>query len=75
MDQVTSNVDDAVAHSSQVMSFNGKRLIMDEMDFFAEKKSSPVISDQMVHQMELHVDVGKANSKTYNLYFVIYLQT
>ncbi|XP_057428398.1 WRKY transcription factor 6-like isoform X2 [Lotus japonicus] len=58
MDQVTSNVDDAVAHSSQVMSFNGKRLIMDEMDFFAEKKSSPVISDQMVHQMELHVDTS-----------------
>jgi len=43
--------------SSQVMSFNGKRLIMDEVDFFAEKKMSPV-NDLTLHQMEHHhVDV------------------
>lgn len=48
-----------VSHSSssQVMSFNGKRLIMDEVDFFAEKKMSPV-NDLTLHQMEHHhVDV------------------
>lgn len=43
--------------SSRVMSFNGKRLIMDEVDFFAEKKMSPV-NDLTLHQMEHHhVDV------------------
>lgn len=55
-----------IAHSSSVMSFNGKRLVMDEMDFFAENDnktiSSPVNDHHqtVVHQMELHVDVGKA---------------
>ncbi|KEH33882.1 putative transcription factor WRKY family [Medicago truncatula] len=39
--------------SSRVMSFNGKRLIMDEVDFFAEKKMSPV-NDLTLHQMEHH---------------------
>ncbi|XP_061363912.1 WRKY transcription factor 6-like [Gastrolobium bilobum] len=44
-----------VAHSSPVMSFNGKRLVVDEMDFFAEKKSSAVVDhDQVMHEMELH---------------------
>ena len=51
----------SAAHSSQlVMSFNGKRPVPDEMDFFAEKKS---FDNQMVHQMELDVDVGKLIKK------------
>jgi hypothetical protein len=49
-----SNVE--VPHSSsQVMSFNGKRLIMDEVDFFAQKKMSPVHHDQRMEHH--HVDV------------------
>ncbi|XP_027341051.1 probable WRKY transcription factor 31 [Abrus precatorius] len=47
-----------VSHSSPMMSFNGKRLVADEMDFFVEKKKkkSVVDDDQMVHQKELYVD-------------------
>ncbi|KAJ1441330.1 WRKY domain [Sesbania bispinosa] len=41
----------AVEHSSPVMSFNGKRLIMDEMDFFPHNNSTPVND-----QIHLHVD-------------------
>lgn len=49
-----------VSHSSSMMSFNGKRLVVDEMDFFSEKREKCTArDDQMVHQMELHVDVGK----------------
>ncbi|TKY46930.1 WRKY transcription factor 31 [Spatholobus suberectus] len=45
------------------MSFNGKRLAVDEMDFFAEqkkkkkKKKSTAVDDQTVHQMELHTSL------------------
>ncbi|KAH1239571.1 hypothetical protein AAZX31_08G309300 [Glycine max] len=48
-----SNV--AVTQSSPTMSFNGKRLVVDEIDFFAEKKKKKSeVDDQMVHhQMEL----------------------
>lgn len=44
--------------SSPFLSFNGRRIIVDELDFFAEKKTSPV-HHQRMNQMEL-VDVGKA---------------
>lgn len=56
-----SNV--AVTQSSPTMSFNGKRLVVDEIDFFAEKKKKKKseVDDQMVHhQMELP-NVGKLN--------------
>ncbi|TKY46932.1 WRKY transcription factor 6 [Spatholobus suberectus] len=47
------------SHSSPVMSLNGKRLVVDEMDFFAEKKSKKsAVDDQMVDQMELQVDTS-----------------
>jgi len=50
----------AVTHSSPMMLFDGKRLVMDEMDFFAENKKKNVVGDdEMVHKMELHLDVGK----------------
>lgn len=51
---------DAIGNSSEgshspsqviMMSFNGKRLIVDELDFFAEEKLSPD-NHQMLHQME-----------------------
>jgi hypothetical protein len=48
-----SNVE--VPHSSQVMSFNGKRLIMDEVDFFAQKKMSPVHHDQRMEHLLVDV--------------------
>jgi len=64
MEEATSNDDSNIApvtHSSLV--FDGKRLVLDEMDFFAQKKKKKkknvVPDDEMVHQMELHVDVGK----------------
>lgn len=47
-------------HSSPIISFNGKRLVVDEMDFFAENKKNKTEhddDDQMVHRIELHVDV------------------
>ncbi|KAL2322695.1 hypothetical protein Fmac_027074 [Flemingia macrophylla] len=49
----------AVTCFTPMMSFNGKRLVVDEMDFLAEKKESAVDDHEVVHQMELHVDVGK----------------
>ncbi|KAK7387112.1 hypothetical protein VNO78_27624 [Psophocarpus tetragonolobus] len=45
-------------YSPPMMLFNGKRVVVDEMDFFSEKKmkKTAVDDDQMVHQMEFHVD-------------------
>ncbi|KAK2387163.1 putative WRKY transcription factor [Trifolium repens] len=63
-----SNVE--VPHSSQVMSFNGKRLIMDEVDFFAQKKMSPVHHDQrMEHHhtsstLDLLTNISLSNKST-----------
>ncbi|XP_029129794.1 uncharacterized protein LOC114916681 [Cajanus cajan] len=49
----------AVTHFSPTMSFNGTRLVVDEMDFLVEKKGSAVDDDdQMVQPMELHVDTS-----------------
>ncbi|KAK7333467.1 hypothetical protein VNO80_30241 [Phaseolus coccineus] len=60
MEEATCNDDSNIApvtHSSLV--FDGKRLAMDEMDFFAQKKKKNVVGDdEMVHQMELHVDTS-----------------
>ncbi|KAK7305159.1 hypothetical protein VNO77_43059 [Canavalia gladiata] len=54
-----ANSNAEVAHSSHVMSFNGKRLVVDEMDFFPEKKKTSALDDdRMVQQMELHVDTS-----------------
>ncbi|CAJ2639844.1 WRKY transcription factor 6-like protein [Trifolium pratense] len=54
-EDIANNVE--VPHSSsQVMSFNGKRLIMDEVDFFAQKKMSPVHHDQRMEHH--HVDTS-----------------
>ena len=51
----------SAALSSPVMSFSEKRQVMDEMDFFAEnKKNNSQDNDhEMVHTMELHVDVSR----------------
>lgn len=53
--------------SSPLVSFNGKRLVVDEMDFFAEnsKKNTQIEhvvdndddGDHMVRRIQLHVDV------------------
>ncbi|XP_027368591.1 probable WRKY transcription factor 31 [Abrus precatorius] len=49
-----------VAHSSDpVMSFRGKPLVMDEHDFFAEKKKESEDDDPMEHSVEnVHVDTS-----------------
>ncbi|RDY03540.1 WRKY transcription factor 42, partial [Mucuna pruriens] len=54
------NSNAAVSHSSPMMSFNGKRLFVDEMDFFAEnkEKKKSAVDDQMVQQMEHHLDTN-----------------
>ncbi|QCD78277.1 WRKY transcription factor 33 [Vigna unguiculata] len=61
MEEPTSN-HDSVTHSSPIMLFDGKTLVMDEMDFFADnnnKKNKNVFhDDEMLHQMELHVDTS-----------------
>jgi len=74
MEEPTSN-HDSVTHSSPIMLFDGKTLVMDEMDFFADnnnnnKKNKNVFhDDEMLHQMELHVDVRNS----FNLFLLFVL--
>ncbi|KAG4377348.1 hypothetical protein GLYMA_18G092200v4 [Glycine max] len=67
--KLTNNIEDtcnndlsnaAVTQSSPMMSFNGKRLVVDEIDFFTEKKKkSEDVDNQLVHhQMELPINTN-----------------
>lgn len=67
-----SNV--AVTQSSPTMSFNGKRLVVDEIDFFTEKKKkSEDVDNQLVHhQMELPINVGWLMNISLFLWFLLH---